>query len=148
MTELVALERESGRLVATGFFDDATAFVSACGDYNPRCNLYAGRNPRPRWLPEVCSNYLDVRHKQRAKDREIEHVTAISLDIDPLRPKGSPASEEQRSAAIEFTVKLQAALGGFVDDSGNGAYLWMPFLTPIRLHRNRAVHRRSAIWWL
>ena len=47
LTELVALEKDTGGIIATGFFDNEMDFVAACDAYNRRCNLYAGRNPRP-----------------------------------------------------------------------------------------------------
>lgn len=133
LTELVAIERDTARLAATGFFNDENAFINACKTYNDTCNLYAGRNPRPLWLPKVIENYLDVRYKQRAKDKEIESITAISLDIDPIRPKGVPASENLHQSAIQFACKLQHDLGGSIDDSGNGVYLWFSFAEPIQL---------------
>ena len=132
LTELVALNKNSGNLVATGFFDDEEKFVSSCYGYSRGCNLYAGRNPRP---PGVAQNLdvMDVVRKKRARDRDIKHITAISLDIDPVREKGLASTEEQHDAAIRFALDLQWDFGGDVDDSGNGVYLWIPFVTPIEV---------------
>ena len=124
VTELVVIDPNGQKgIIATGFFDNKHDFVEACQAYSGRYNVYAGRNPRPRWFPKVCMNYLDTRRKQRASDKYIEHITAISLDIDPIRPKGTSATVTQHRSSIEFTHKLQHQLGGWVDDSGNGAYL-------------------------
>ena len=149
ITELVVID-PTGRkgIIATGFFDDEDAFVKACQAYNGRYNIYAGRNPRPRWFPKVCENYLDVRYKQRASDKDIEYITAISLDIDPVRPKGTSSTERQHKMAIKYALKLQQILGGCVDDSGNGAYLWFQFIEPIKVtDRNREILRLKCQRW-
>ena len=132
VTEVVALNKDSGGIIATGFFDDEEKFVSACFAYNGGCNVYAGRNPRPVGFSDI-KNLMNIEHRQRAKDRDIEHITAISLDIDPIRPRGEPSTKEQHRAAISFALNLQWDLCGEVDDSGNGAYLWIPFITPIEI---------------
>jgi len=149
VTELVVIDpRGQKGIIATGFFDNEYDFVEACQTYNGRYNIYAGRNPRPRWLPRICINYLDTRRKQRARDKDIEHVTAISLDIDPIRPKGTSATVAQHRDSIEFALKLSQQLGGWVDDSGNGAYLWLPFRTAIPVdNRNRdELKQKCKIW--
>jgi hypothetical protein len=132
LTELVAIDRFSWNIVATGFFDDEGRFVSSCQTYNEQCNVYAGRNPRPlSFSPN--KNLMDTVGKKRAKDRDIQHITGISLDIDPVIPKGQPASKEQRDAAVSFALDLQWDIGGNVDDSGNGSYLWIPFAKSIEI---------------
>ena len=132
VTELVALDKYTGKPVATGFFDEEDRLVSCCRIYNERCNVYAGRNPRPISLPDTL-NVMDTVGKKRARDRDIRYLTAISLDIDPIRDKELPSTPEQHQAAVSFALNLQWDLGGDVDDSGNGAYLWIPFRTPIEI---------------
>ena len=147
VTELVVIDPGKG-VIATGFFNNEDAFVKACSAYNGRYNIYAGRNPRPKWFPRACENYLDTKYRQRAKDSDIEHITAISLDIDPIRPKGTSATEEQHRKAIDFAIKLHNEIGGWVDDSGNGAYLWIPFKTAIRVdNENRyGIKQKCRLW--
>ena len=131
LTELVALDRDTGKIVATGFFDFEEYFVAACLEYNKLYNVYAGRNPRPKALSGV-KNVMSSR--RRAKDKDIRFLTAISLDIDPIRKRGMPATKQQHEAATSFALGVQWDLCGDVDDSGNGAYLWLPFLTPIAVN--------------
>ena len=134
-------------MVATGFFNNEDAFVKACQEYNGKYNIYAGRNPRPRWLPKVCENYFDTKYKQRAKDSDIEYITAISLDIDPVRPKGTSSTDEQHRKAIDFALVMHYEIGGSVDNSGNGAYLWIPFKTPITVKTNRyEIKQKCRLW--
>jgi hypothetical protein len=132
LTELVMIDNDTGDIVATGFFDNEKDFTAMCRAYNARCNIYAGRNPRPYGISGIW-NFLNIVQKKRAKDRDIHHLTAISLDIDPIREKGRSSTDEQHQQAIDFALRLQHDIGGDVDDSGNGAYLWIPFLTPIEI---------------
>jgi hypothetical protein len=60
-------------------------------------------------------------------------MTAFSLDIDPIRPRGTSSSDGDHRRAINFAMRLQHKIGGCVDDSGNGAYLWFPFIDPIAI---------------
>ena len=147
LSELVALHKDTGRMIATGFFDNADDFVYACCAYNAQCNVYAGRNPRP-WEISLLRNSMDTVKKKRAKDKEIKHLTAVSLDIDPIRKKGIASTKEQRQTAIRFALDLQWDLGGDVDDSGNGAYLWIPFVTPIEISQENFynVKKQCQVW--
>jgi len=145
VTELVAIDRYSGEIVATGLFDDEERFLSSCLLFNESCNVYAGRNPR---FAKGIVNQMDTVAKKRAKDNDIKYLTAISLDIDPVRPKGEPASKKQRDAAVSFALDLQWDLGGDVYDSGNGAYLWFYFTTPILLtEANREIVKKQCRAW-
>jgi hypothetical protein len=149
VTELAVIDPNGEKgVIATGFFNDEEAFIEACNQYDGRYNIYAGRNPRPLWLPKVCENHLDTRYRQRARDKDIECITAISLDIDPIRPKGTSSTEEQHKMAIEFTIMVQRDIGGWVDDSGNGAYLWLPFKTPIIVDNESRdkIKQQCRIW--
>ncbi|MFC1717525.1 hypothetical protein ACFL6S_27945 [Candidatus Poribacteria bacterium] len=149
VTELVVIDPNGEKgIIATGLFNNEHDFVEACQAYSGRYNIYAGRNPRPRWFPKVCMNYLDRKRKHRARDMDIEYITAISLDIDPMRPKGTSATIVQHKKAIEFATKLHHQLGGWVDDSGNGAYLWLPFRTaiPINDENRDEMKGRCKLW--
>jgi len=130
LTELVAIN--SNGIIATGFFDDEGAFISACRRFNKECNVYAGRNPRPSSI-SFSRNKMDSIIRLRASDSHIKKITALSLDIDPIRPKDKPATAHQREAAARFAFLLQQFWGGRVDASGNGVYLWLPFQTPIHV---------------
>jgi len=145
LTELVALEKDTGGIIATGFFDNERDFVASSDAYNQRCNLYAGRNPRPASISRII-NYMNIVQKKRARDKQIEHITAISLDIGPIRPKGTPATERAHQTAIQFAVKLREDIGGGVDDSGNGAYLWIQFAKPIRMTGENRDAIKAKCW--
>ena len=144
VTELVALDRFSGGMVASGFFDDEDRFVSACCAYNPGCHIYAGRNPRPDDIGP--KNLMDTVVRKRANDDGIAYVTAVSIDIDPIREKGAPATKKQREAAVSFALDIQWDQGGDVDDSGNGAYVWIPFVTPIKVEDYDLLKEQCRAW--
>ena len=143
LTELAAFDKDS--LAATGFFDNEDDFVSACLTLNKWCNVYAGRNPRPF---DICSSRNSMDGRKRAKDKDIRFLTAISLDIDPVRKKGIASTDEQHEQAIRFASKLQSNLGGDVDDSGNGAYLWISFNTPIEVTAGyfTIIKKKCGMW--
>jgi hypothetical protein len=139
-TELVAIHKNGG-ITGTGLFDDECRFVHACGTFSGECNLYAGRNPRRP--VSSAKNRMDTILRLRASDSHIQFLTAFSLDIDPVRKKGIPATAGQREAALRFASLLQRFLGGYVDDSGNGAYLWLPFFSPIHISPSNAVEIKT-----
>lgn len=145
LTELVAIGKDSRRISATGFYGNDDDFALAADSYNQACNVYAGRNPRPFSLSEKANG---ISGKKRAKDEDIRYLTAVSLDIDPIRKKDTPSTKEQHEAAIAFALNLQWGLGGCVDDSGNGAYLWISFIAPIRITRDnhRAIKSKCRLW--
>lgn len=148
ITELVVVDPRGG-IIATGFFNDERAFLSACMQHNGHYNIYAGRNPRPRrFVSSNRINRLDHWAHKRAKDSDIRHVTAISLDIDPVRPKSTSSTSRQMANAVEFAVKVREETGGWVDCSGNGAYLWIPFAEPIVVSdANRARVKAQCRAW-
>ena len=105
LTELVAIDKDGKGIKATGFFEDEDAFLSASVALSGTNNLYAGRNPRPFSFPS--RNKMDTMLRLRASDVQIETLTAISLDIDPIRPKDQPATAPQREKALRFASLLQ-----------------------------------------
>ena len=140
ITEFVAIKY---KIVATGFFDTEGSFLAACRTFKDY-NLYAGRNPRPAFF---ASSGLSLA-KKRARDRDIKCLTAISLDIDPIRPHKQASSDKQHRTAIGFALKVQRELGGWVDDSGNGAYVWIPFFTPVEVTPEilQSLKKRFHVW--
>lgn len=148
VTVLAVIDTNGSGVIATGFFDNEDDFVKACEAYNGRYNIYASRYPRPRWLPMVCENCMDTRYRQRARDNDIGYITAISLDIDPIRSKGTSSDEKEHQEAINFALNIQKDMGGSVDDSGNGAYLWFSFAEPIKsTDDNRDIIKQKCQQW-
>jgi len=149
VTELVVINPKKS-LIATGFFDNETDFISCCQKHNGKYNIYAGRNPRPRRFFSYFEsrNRLDTRIRRRAKDSDITFITAISLDIDPIRPKQTSSTELQHKNAISFACMLQKDINSWVDDSGNGAYLWILFKNPIKVNADNReeIKEKCRLW--
>ena len=135
ITELIVYSTQNKNILATGFFDDENTFVKACRELNGKGNIYAGRNPRPFDFASKNGLKLGImydRKKRRASDKDIEYVTALSLDIDPIREKNTSSTDEQHKAALDLAVKISEEIGGSADDSGNGSYVWIP-IKPINV---------------
>lgn len=92
-------------------------FVNWAKEFNGKGNCFVGRNPRN-------------------EAKEVTGITAMSLDIDPVRPKGTSATEEQTQECIELGQRiLEKYPGGSLGLSGNGVLvLWTvphPFPTDV-----------------
>lgn len=133
----VRVIRPSGGVLGIGFFDDEEAFVQECVRTNAAGNVYVGIQPRPRHLLDLATNTVRPL-RSGAGRRDIEVVTGTVIDIDPVRPKETAATEAELTAATA-TAEILASWcesQGFVRPrrmmSGNGAQLWFA-LPPILL---------------
>jgi hypothetical protein len=136
LTELVVYSPQTNKLLASGFFKEEDAFVKCCRQWDGKANIYAGRNPRPFDFAENLGLEIDrlyTDRKSRASDRNIGWMQAMVLDIDPIRSKGTSSTDEQHEAALAFAEKIAKDIGGSVDDSGNGSYVWIP-INPIKIN--------------
>lgn len=66
----------------------------------------------------------------RVTDRDVEARRAVFLDIDPVRPKGISATEDEKRAAYDVSAEVEAFLAARIGqcaigrgDSGNGYFL-------------------------
>ncbi len=59
----------------------------------------------------------------------VNTLTAICLDIDPVRPKDTGSSPEQHKASIELGNRIVAEQGGgIVVSSGSGCHVYLPLI--------------------
>jgi hypothetical protein len=136
LTELVVYSPQTNRILASGFFKDENRFIKSCCQYDGIANIYAGKNPRPFDFAEdlgLETDKLYTDRKSRASDRDIEWLTAMVLDIDPVRPKGTSSTDVQHQAALAFAEKVAEDIGGSIDSSGNGSYVWIA-LKPVKIN--------------
>lgn len=63
-------------------------------------------------------NRWDSGWNGRATDRDVGLLRAVFLDVDPIRPKGISATEEQRSAALEVALSVEDWLARELGGSG------------------------------
>ncbi len=117
-------------ITGIGYFDDEDAFVTACAKASGTGNVYVGIQPRPaRFLAQAPNRLAHLR--VGAHDQDIEQVTAIVMDLDPVRPKDTASTEEELAQAVSEATRLAdwLAAKGMVRPvrvmSGNGCHLWL-----------------------
>jgi hypothetical protein len=130
VAEIRAINPHTGE-IKVGFFDNEEDFVRACAEMNRKYQLYAGRNPRPRRLFSRAPNQMKEGIRA-ASDEDIEKITAIAIDIDPIRPAHTASTDDELQQAIEVGKKIAAEYpNSSVDMTGNGAAVWMVLDEPI-----------------
>lgn len=124
---ILRLEDSTTRVVATGFFTDPGGLVAAAAEHNGEANIYVGVNPRPAdWATG------ELNGVRRAKDEDIEHITALVLDVDPAgRGTGELGDDAAHERALEVARAIADDLGGALVDSGGGAQIILPLSAPV-----------------
>lgn len=116
-----------------GFFDyehiDAAAMeiVGKCGEAR---GVYITMNPcQPALLARRMNRMERAGKDELTGNHEIEKRCWLIIDLDPKRPSGICATDEEKALAIELREKVQHELSSdgwpdpIVVDSGNGQYL-------------------------
>ncbi len=125
----VRVIRPGRGIVGIGFFDDEDAFVRTCVEHAGRANVYAGIQPRPARFLELAPNRI-ARLSHGAGDDDIEWLTAVVVDLDPVRPKDEASSNAELVLAVARAEAVSAWLEGkgfrapVRVMSGNGCHLW------------------------
>lgn len=131
--EIRALAVPSGRYVNTvsGYFDDldkATEAAIEC-DRAGAAGVYVTLNPCNPALLARANNRLVDRPKHATGDAEILRRQFLFVDIDPERPSGIAATDEEKQTALALAGEVEDLLRGQgwpypqTADSGNGCYL-------------------------
>ncbi|MCG8417264.1 MAG: hypothetical protein MJE77_04885 [Proteobacteria bacterium] len=127
-TELRAI-RPGGGLVRIGYYDNEDDFVASCRSLNGRANIYVGIQPRPMSFLRRSRNALSTTAKG-AKDTDIQWITALILDVDPVRAAHTASTDLELSKARERAQKIahKVVSRGYrapvLTMSGNGCHLW------------------------
>jgi P4 family phage/plasmid primase-like protien len=147
LTELRIIPSE--RRPHIGFFDDEDAFVETCTRWSGRANVYAGRNPRPRRFVE---QFPQAHNKLAqgipgARSADIEIVTALSIDIDPRRPRNTSSTSAEHDVALAVADRVASDYpGAILVDSGNGAQVLFP-LSAVSVNGDaRRVEAQTKAW--
>lgn len=124
-----------GRSVDSGYFDDPAALIAAVQPLDGRDNAYITVNPvDPALLARSANRIRSAR--STTSDAQVVERRWLPIDIDPTRPSGISASEEEREAALEVTRQVWAYLNGLgwpepmVALSGNGYWMFYPVELP------------------
>jgi hypothetical protein len=107
--------RKLGDGVTAGVFDDwhdAADTATSLGG-----NIYATVNQ----LAVDATNDVSE-HCHCVRDADVKRLRHIVVDVDPVRPSGTAATDDQHDAALALAGQIAAEWNGAVVDSGNGAY--------------------------
>jgi len=94
-------------------------------------SIYITLNPCQRAVLARANHRL-VANVNRTKDLEIEKISNLLIDIDPIRPEGISSTDQEHEAALEMAQVIRADLTKkgwpepLVGDSGNGGHLIYP----------------------
>ncbi len=114
----VELRHHIGTRWKTTFYQSLDPLLDAIRDRSDEGNLYTSLN-RPS----------DDVHRTALKDADIEVITRLPFDIDPVRPKDTPSTDAELAAALEARELLVRVLTGYgwprpaLGMSGNGAHV-------------------------
>lgn len=139
-TAFLALLHESGSVIevripdtpkrtVSGYFDGHAKLATAVRDWDGKANIYVTLNPCDPALLARCTNRLQPFAKQTTSDHEIRARWWLVVDIDPVRPAGICASdEEQRNAGdranqVFSWLKAEGWPAPVAAGTGNGCYL-------------------------
>ncbi len=132
----------SGGPLASGYFNDRESFLKAAAGCHGRGNVYATVNPVKQDLLARSANRLTVSRaglcagiqgcygliKGGADDDDITGEYLFFIDIDPVRPSGISATDDEMQHALDKAAEIQQWLKERGVDSvramsGNGAYV-------------------------
>ena len=116
---------------ASGYFNDHAKAAEMAYEYDRRgaAGVYVTTNPvLPALLARAANRMVDY-PKHSTADTEIVKWRRLFIDIDPDRPTGIAATEDERQAAVELGSEIEDVLRNrgwsypLLVDSGNGGYL-------------------------
>lgn len=130
------------------YTDNEEDFVRLAMERAGKVNVYVGCNPRPLELFDIAPNSWNRAEKGScASDEQIEFITAAFFDVDPVRPKGEPATEKEHSLALGEVNRVLSSCGysgGITASSGNGGYIFFP-IRAVSVEKDSAAQYRA--WW-
>lgn len=120
----------AGRLgTVSGYFDDPGDLAEAVGAYDGDHPIYVTLNPVKRDLLARAENRLETHAKKTTSSGDVERRKWLLVDIDPERPSGVSATEEEHGRALETARDLAEKMESegwprpALASSGNGAHL-------------------------
>ena len=114
----------------SGYFDDPRELAKAAANYNGRAaGIYITLDPINPALLARAKNRVIEYAKLTTSDSDIVTRRWLKIDVDPRRPAGISATENEHEAALQVCTKIQEWLTGrgwsapIAGDSGNGGHL-------------------------
>lgn len=112
----------------TGWSEVSTSIAEWVDGFDFPCNHYIGRALR--------------REAKYGDTSNVDFISALSFDFDPVRPTGEAATEEEVVNAVSVAMELcrSCSLPQNILMSGNGAQIWCPLSSEVDI-------RGRKIWW-
>jgi hypothetical protein len=141
VTELRALGVRSyngHKMVMNGYFNNIDLFAKEAANLSGRAEgVYFTPNPvNPALLARAANRVVPSSPDSCTKDHEIISRRWLPVDVDPVRPRGVSATDQEHELAIarglacrEFLI-AQGWPDPIVGDSGNGCHLFFPLDLP------------------
>lgn len=126
--EVRILDGPQGKTVS-GYFNDLEPLKAEAMKYDGKGNVYFTLNPCSPALLARSANKLIIKPKATTSDNDILRRCWLLVDVDPVRPSGVSASDEEKQAALVCAVEIHKYLKGqgwpdpVSADSGNGYHL-------------------------
>ncbi|SFN01699.1 hypothetical protein [Thermodesulforhabdus norvegica] len=128
VVEVRILGAPRARVIA-GYFNDPKRLCAAITPYDGKVNIYTVLNPVHPGLLARAANRLITNPDATTTDNDVIRRRWFLIDIDPSRPAGVSATDEEKKSAKQRMVEVSRWLGELgwpapvVADSGNGFYL-------------------------
>ncbi|NLF46145.1 MAG: DUF3987 domain-containing protein [Syntrophomonadaceae bacterium] len=124
----VRIPRARGRATVAGYFDNLDDLKSSIKSWDGKANIYMTINPVPSDLMARSNNKLKTLSALTG-DNDIPRLKKLLIDVDPPRPAGISATDEEKTAAVDKARAIRdfilATYGvdSWLADSGNGAHV-------------------------
>lgn len=146
VVELRALGVERGG-TCSGYFDDAERLIEAACELSGRAEgIYITLNPVNRELLARAKNRARPYARYTTSDDDVTERRWMVVDVDPVRPRGISATDEEQAAAFDRAATVRRFIAthiekqpSYVASSGNGCHLGYRYRRPNNLEAKESL---------
>ena len=127
VVEVRMLKTKTGTV--SGYYSDYGKLVQDVKSYIGKHDIYFSLNPVCKDLIARSANRLTTYSKTTTSDQDIEKISYILIDLDPVRPSGISSTNQEKQYAYDKAKDIFEFLTSYgwpspiVGDSGNGYHL-------------------------
>ena len=127
VVEVRMLKTKTGTI--SGYYDNYSKLVQDIQPYIGKQDVYFSLNPVCQDLIARSANRLTTYAKTTTSDQDIEKISYILIDLDPVRPSGISSTDAEKEYAYNKAKDIFQFLADYgwpspiVADSGNGYHL-------------------------